>query len=139
MLRHASFLSYLQCIRYNPFTFILYLSLLQVLLMLPHLCDVYLHDRAPTCLLSMGRFFLGYTARHVLGALVASVPIAAVYSNFSCHMFEHVLKSDLIYALALIATLLHYCNFTVLSSWLKSSLATLSGLVLLILIAIGVC
>lgn len=114
-------------------------ALLQAVVVLPHVFDIYCHQRTPACLKSLGSLTLGWYTRHVLGAIIASIPVAAVYSNFSCRVFDTILNSDLLYALMLTATLLHYCNFTILSSWLKSSLATVSGVLLLVLVALGVC
>ena len=82
---------------------------------------------------------VGWYPRHVLGALLASLPPIAVYTNFSCPMFYSEENSDLFYCMLLVASLLHYCDFTMLSSWMKSLLAAIAGLVLLVLVAIGVC
>ena len=80
-----------------------------------------------------------WTPRHFFGIIVASLPSVAAYSAFSCSMFDEVTGSDRFYCLLVITTLLHYCNFTFLSSWMKSPLATVAGLVLLILTAVGTC
>jgi len=77
--------------------------------------------------------------RHLFGVIVTSLPSIAAYSAFSCSMFKEVSGSDRFYCLLVITTLLHYCNFTMLSSWMKSPLATVAGIVLMILIGVGTC
>jgi len=77
--------------------------------------------------------------RHLCGIIVTSLPSVAAYSAFSCSMFDEQSASDRFYCLLVITTLLHYCNFTMLSSWMKSPLATVAGLVLLVLIGVGTC
>jgi len=77
--------------------------------------------------------------RHLFGVLVTSLPSVAAYSAFSCSMFDEVSGSDRFYCLLVITTLLHFCNFTMLSSWVKSPVATVTGIVLLILIGVSTC
>jgi len=77
--------------------------------------------------------------RHLCGVIVTSMPSLAAYSAFSCSTFDEVISSDRFYCLLVITTLLHYCNFTMLSSWMKSPLATIAGIVLLIVIAVDHC
>jgi len=77
--------------------------------------------------------------RHLFGVIVTSLPSVAAYSAFSCSVFKDVSGSDRFYCLLVITTLLHYCNFTMLSSWMKSPLATVAGIVLIILIRVGTC
>jgi len=77
--------------------------------------------------------------RHLFGIVVTSLPTVAAYSVFLCSMFDHERFSDRFYCLLVITTLLHYCNFTMLSSWMKSPLATIAGVILIILIAAGTC
>jgi len=77
--------------------------------------------------------------RHLLGVIVTSMPSLAAYSAFLCSMFDDVIGADKFYCMLVITTLLHYCNFTMLSSWMKSPLATITGIVLLILIGVGTC
>lgn len=77
--------------------------------------------------------------RHAFGAVLAAVPAIAVYINFACSTFENIPGQDLFYCVLLLASLVHFCNFTMLSSWMKSCLATTAGIILLILVVIGVC
>jgi len=77
--------------------------------------------------------------RHLCGVIVTSLPSVAAYSAFSCSMFADYMSRDKFYCLLVITTLLHYCNFTMLSSWMKSPLATVAGIVLLVIIAVDTC
>ena len=77
--------------------------------------------------------------RHLFGVIVTSLPSVAAYSAFCCSMFDQMRGRDRFYCMLVITTLLHYCNFTMLSSWMKSPLATITGAVLLILIGVGTC
>jgi len=88
---------------------------------------------------SLMRALSGWYPRHLFGIFITSLPSVAAYSAISCAMFEKLPGSDQFYCLLVVTTLLHYCNFTMLSSWMKSVLATVAGLVLLILIGIGIC
>ena len=77
--------------------------------------------------------------RQLFGGILIAVPAIAVFINFSCHTFEVFPVSDLFFCCLLLASLVHFCNFTMLSSWMKSSLAAVAGLVLLALVLAGVC
>jgi len=77
--------------------------------------------------------------RHLCGVIVTSLPSVVAYSAFSCSMFNDGISRDKFYCLLVITTLLHYCNFTMLSSWMKSPLATVAGFVLLVIIAVDTC
>lgn len=112
---------------------------LELIMIMPYLCDVCMVCAPTNPLHKVGQFFSSWVPRHIFGAIIASLPVAAIYCNFSCHLFENVEHSDLFYCLMLVASLLHYCNFTILSSWIKSSIATIMGIILLILLSIGVC
>jgi adenylate cyclase 9 len=109
----------------------------EAVLLLPMFSDVCLaHSRIRSSLI---RRLSGWYPRHLFGIIVTSLPSVAAYSAMSCAMFGRIDSSDQFYCLLVVTTLLHYCNFTMLSSWMKSVLATGAGLVLLILIGIGFC
>lgn len=81
----------------------------------------------------------GWYFRNFIGALVASIPLLGVFSNFSCILMNSVNWNDRFFCFCIVVSLLHYTNFTTLSSWFKSTLALLASLVLIILIAIVKC
>ena len=88
---------------------------------------------------SMGKLVSAWVPRHISGAILTCLPVIGAYSNFSCALFDKQPGSDLFYCILVVVCLLHFCNFTMLSSYMKSSLATLAGVVLLILLGVGVC
>ncbi|XP_071087998.1 adenylate cyclase type 9-like isoform X2 [Haliotis cracherodii] len=81
----------------------------------------------------------GWYCRNVLGALVASLPAVAVYSNLSCDVIHDQRDRDYFLCFCVIVSILHFCNFTMLSSWLKSIVAAIAGTILLILLNIELC
>ncbi|OWF41887.1 adenylate cyclase type 9-like [Mizuhopecten yessoensis] len=84
-------------------------------------------------------FISGWYFRNILGAIIASLPVIAVYSNFSCGVLTQALWQDRFFTYSIMVALLHYCNFTMLSSWLKSILAALAGVVLIVLLSVNIC
>ena len=81
----------------------------------------------------------GWYFRNFLGAVVASIPVVAVYSNFSCSLITGMQWSDRYFCFCIVVSLLHFTNFTTLSSWMKTSLAFLSGLALILAMALVQC
>ena len=81
----------------------------------------------------------GWYFRNFLGAVVASIPAVAVYSNFSCSLMTSLEWSDRYFCFCIVVSLLHFTNFTTLSSWMKTSLAFLSGLALVLIMALIQC
>ena len=80
----------------------------------------------------------GWYFRNILGAVVASIPVLAVYANFSCTLMNEPWH-DRYFCYCIVVSLLHYTNFTTLSSSLKTSLAFLAGLALILLMALVKC
>ncbi len=77
--------------------------------------------------------------RHICGGILAALPALAVLINFWCNTFESKKDTDMFLCILLVVSLLHFCNFTMLSSWMKSCLATVIGVVLVVLVIIGIC
>lgn len=119
--------------------FFVFALALEVVIIIPMLCDVCISCTPQHPLHNVGQFFSSWVPRHVFGAVMASLPVAAVFCNFSCSLFSFLPNSDLYYCLLLMASIVHYCNFTMLCSWMKSSIATIAGVVLLVLLGIGIC
>ena len=112
---------------------------LEFLMLLPLFIAVFCQGKMADSVMHVSRFFASWYPRHIFGALLASLPAVAVYANFSCATFVSRPVSDMFYCVLIVISLLHYCNFTMLSSWMKSSMATLAGTVLLVLLGVGVC
>nr|XP_033819908.1 adenylate cyclase type 9 isoform X2 [Geotrypetes seraphini] len=80
----------------------------------------------------------GWLPRHFIGAILVSLPAIAVFSHFTSE-FETKINYTMFLCSALLITIIQYCNFCQLSSWMRSSLATIVGIVLLILLYIPWC
>ena len=93
----------------------------------------------PSCMHKAGCALMQWYPRQAIGAILASLPAVGVFVCFSCPAFNKPDTNDIFYCLCLIVALLHLCNFTLLSCWLKSSLATIYGIILLVLLFFGVC
>ncbi|CAH1266798.1 ADCY9 [Branchiostoma lanceolatum] len=96
----------------------------------------YTREAFYTCYLSdcsqqMSQFFSWWVSRQLYGAILISLPVAAVYCNMVCK-----LQSGLQYYLMSVA-LLHYTNFTQLSSWMKTALVLIVGIILIILVNVN--
>ncbi|XP_013405620.1 adenylate cyclase type 9-like, partial [Lingula anatina] len=120
-------------------TYFVVAMVFEVVMLIPYIKDVLIEAPARGCLERIRRCISLWYMRHVLGAVLTSLPAAAVYANFSCAQEEDQQKHAIFYCYLLLVALLHYCNFTMLSSWMKSILASLVGIVLLLLLGIGVC
>ncbi|XP_070616346.1 LOW QUALITY PROTEIN: adenylate cyclase type 9 [Erythrolamprus reginae] len=80
----------------------------------------------------------GWLPRHFIGAVLISLPALAVFSHFTSE-FGTNLHSTMFMCSAVLITIVQYCNFCQLSSWMRSSLATLVGGVLLLLLYVSWC
>lgn len=75
----------------------------------------------------------GWIPRHVVGALLVSLPAVSVLSHFTCT--RHLpLQVILFLCCATILAIIQFCNFCLLSFWMRSILATVTGAVLLLLL-----
>lgn len=75
----------------------------------------------------------GWIPRHVVGAVLVSLPAVSVLSHFTCtcHLPLQVI---LFLCCATILAIIQYCNFCQLSFWMRSVLATVTGVALLLLL-----
>ncbi|XP_007433928.1 adenylate cyclase type 9, partial [Python bivittatus] len=80
----------------------------------------------------------GWLPRHFIGAILISLPALAVFSHFTSE-FETNIYSTMFMCSAVLIAIVQYCNFCQLSSWMRSSLATLVGGVLLLLLYVSLC
>uniref|UniRef100_A0A8C6X9D6 adenylate cyclase n=1 Tax=Naja naja TaxID=35670 RepID=A0A8C6X9D6_NAJNA len=80
----------------------------------------------------------GWLPRHFIGAVLISLPALAVFSHFTSE-FGTNLYSTMFMCSAVLITIVQYCNFCQLSSWMRSSLATLVGGILLLLLYMSWC
>ncbi|XP_077983970.1 adenylate cyclase type 9-like [Glandiceps talaboti] len=112
--------------------------LLEVIILVVVIRDALYTCHILTCTDKVMMFFGKWYARHILGALLISLPVLAVYANFIC-LSRDMEETTWFYCYMIIVALLHFCNFVQLSSWMKSVLAILSGTVLLVLLNVKVC
>ncbi|ELU13631.1 hypothetical protein CAPTEDRAFT_204074 [Capitella teleta] len=124
-----------------PWLFVFAISLLlEMAMLLPALgVTCCRHTSMAPFLNRLGRFFAGWVPQHLFGGIIISVPAAAIYANFSCSVFRLKDSSDFYFCLLLVVSIIHYCNFTMLSSWLRAALASIVGIVLVVLLTTGIC
>lgn len=100
--------------------------------------------------------FSGWYSWHVCGAILVSLPATSVLANFSCPSLALgnetlgnaetaqassilELSHDYYFSYVLFLSIVHFCNFTQLNCWMKSFLATLTGVIFISLVASQVC
>uniref|UniRef100_UPI00358E61EC adenylate cyclase type 9 isoform X2 n=1 Tax=Myxine glutinosa TaxID=7769 RepID=UPI00358E61EC len=83
-------------------------------------------------------FGSGWIPRHILGLLLVSSPAILTLCNFSCGVLASK-PARLFFACAMIVGMTHFCNFCQLSSWFRSILASIFGLLLLLLLVLSLC
>ncbi|XP_029991515.1 adenylate cyclase type 9 isoform X2 [Sphaeramia orbicularis] len=75
----------------------------------------------------------GWVPRHVIGAVLVSLPAISVLSHLTCSV--HLpLQVTMFLCCATILAIIQYCNFCQLSFWMRSVLATVIGVALLLLL-----
>ncbi|XP_057202453.1 adenylate cyclase type 9 isoform X2 [Triplophysa rosa] len=72
----------------------------------------------------------GWVPRHMIGAVLVSLPAVAVFSHITCNMHQSI-QFTMFTCCAVIVAIIQYCNFCMLSFWMRSSLATLAVLTFL--------
>ncbi|XP_024914298.1 adenylate cyclase type 9 isoform X3 [Cynoglossus semilaevis] len=77
----------------------------------------------------------GWVPRHVIGAVLVSLPAISVLSHFTCSVHQP-LQVTMFLCCATILAIIQYCNFCQLSFWMRSVLATVTGVTLLVLVYI---
>ncbi|KAI2666870.1 Adenylate cyclase type 9 [Labeo rohita] len=72
----------------------------------------------------------GWVPRHMIGAVLVSLPAVAVFSHITCNMHDSI-QFTMFTCCAVIIAIIQYSNFCQLSFWMRSTLATLAGLTFL--------
>lgn len=76
---------------------------------------------------------------HSLGALLVSLPMMSILTNFSCQTFaKYPLRTDFFFFVFFIS-LLHFCNFTQLNCWIKSAIVSVGAITVLAMLEADVC
>ncbi|XP_029305264.1 adenylate cyclase type 9 [Cottoperca gobio] len=90
-------------------------------------------EEVMNCTRSLLLVVSGWVPRHVIGAVLVSLPAISVLSHLTCCV--HLpLQVTMFLCCATILTIIQYCNFCQLSFWMRSVLATATGVALLLLL-----
>jgi len=77
---------------------------------------------------------------HILGLIQLAIPLGVVYSRFTCQTLTDMgNNSELFFCYAVITAIVHSINFNLLNSWMKSTIATIGGVVLVVVANINTC
>ncbi|XP_033632435.1 adenylate cyclase type 9-like [Asterias rubens] len=88
----------------------------------------------------LSSFFHHWGPRHSLGAILISLPVLAVFANFLCQTkTENYQITSSFFCFLIVVALLHFCNFVQLSSWMKTILACLCAIIMLVLFIFNPC
>ncbi|XP_015265374.1 PREDICTED: adenylate cyclase type 9 [Gekko japonicus] len=112
--------------------------LLEMLSLFVSVRMVFFLEDVMACTKRLLEVIAGWLPRHFVGAVLISLPAIAVFSHFTSE-FENNIYCTMFMCCAILITIVQYCNFCQLSSWMRSSLATLVGVVLLILLYVSLC
>ncbi|XP_038042618.1 adenylate cyclase type 9 isoform X1 [Anas platyrhynchos] len=112
--------------------------LLEVLSLVISVRMAFFLEEVMTCTKRLLEVISGWLPRHFFGAILVSLPALAVFSHFTSD-FETNIHYTMFMCCAILITIVQYCNFCQLSSWMRSLLATVVGAVLLILLYISLC
>ncbi|XP_016517977.1 adenylate cyclase type 9-like isoform X2 [Poecilia formosa] len=83
------------------------------------------------CTRSLALLVSGWVSRHLIGAVLVSLPAVSVLSHVSARL---PLQVTMFLCCAAILAIIQYCNFCQLSFWMRSVFATITGLALLLML-----
>ena len=112
----------------SPISLLIEVSLffLTVARAFPHLCS--------TCVYDIVRDISGWYVSHLIGALLMCLPMVTLFANFmNCGDLSNDGARDF-YSLIVAVALLHFCNFTQLTSWMKTGLTAVFSITYFILL-----
>ncbi|XP_007937769.1 adenylate cyclase type 9 [Orycteropus afer afer] len=112
--------------------------LLEVLSLVVSVRMAFFLEDVMACTKRLLEWVAGWLPRHFIGAILVSLPALAVYSHITSE-FETNIQFTTLVCSAILITVVQYCNFCQLSSWMRSSLATLVGAGPLLLLYIALC
>nr|XP_061778721.1 adenylate cyclase type 9 [Nerophis lumbriciformis] len=90
-------------------------------------------EEVMNCTRSLLLVVSGWVARHVIGAVLVSLPAISVLSHLTFGV-QLPLQLTMFLCCATILAIIQYCNFCQLSFWMRSVLATATGVTLLLLL-----
>ncbi|TSK67251.1 Adenylate cyclase type 9 [Bagarius yarrelli] len=92
-------------------------------------------DNVLSCTHSLLKLVSGWVPRHAVGAVLVSLPAISVFSHLACSLHLPIQvkekKVTMFLCSAIIISIIQYCNFCQLSFWMRSVLATATGVSLL--------
>ncbi|XP_006140810.1 adenylate cyclase type 9 isoform X2 [Tupaia chinensis] len=112
--------------------------LLELLSLAVSIRMVFFLEDVMACTKRLLEWVAGWLPRHCIGAVLVSLPALAVYSHVTSE-FERNVHVTVFTGSAVLVAVVHYCNFCQLSSWMRSSLATVVGAGPLLLLYISLC
>ncbi|XP_037331874.2 adenylate cyclase type 9-like [Pungitius pungitius] len=113
-------------------------GLLEALALLFAIRMAFYLDSVLNCTRVLMRAVSGWIARHFIGAVLVSLPTLSVFAHVACDMHRS-LQFTMFICCAVIVAIIQYCNFCQLSYWMRSVLATMVGLALLVLLFNSPC
>ncbi|XP_066513133.1 adenylate cyclase type 9-like [Hoplias malabaricus] len=87
-------------------------------------------DKVMGCTKSLLKMVSGWVPRHVIGAVLVSLPAIAVFSHLA-YSLQQPIQVTMFLCSAIIIAIIQYCNFCQLSFWMRSVLATVTGVSLI--------
>ncbi|CAB1344458.1 unnamed protein product [Coregonus sp. 'balchen'] len=90
-------------------------------------------DNVLSCTHTLLRVVSGWLPRHVIGAVLVSLPAVSVFSHLACSLHLPI-QVTMFLCCAVTIAIIQYCNFCQLSFWMRSALATAVGGSLLVLL-----
>ncbi|XP_064151564.1 adenylate cyclase type 9 isoform X1 [Loxodonta africana] len=111
---------------------------LEVLSLVVSVRMVFFLEDVMLCTKRLLEWIAGWLPRHFIGAILVSLPALAVYSHVTSE-FETNIHFTTFVCSAILIAVVQYCNFCQLSSWMRSSLATIVGAGPLLLLYISLC
>ncbi|XP_041640209.1 adenylate cyclase type 9 [Cheilinus undulatus] len=90
-------------------------------------------EEVMNCTRSLLLVVSGWVPRHVIGAVLVSLPAISVLSHLMCSC-NLPLQVTMFLCCATILAIIQYCNFIQLSFWMRSVLATATGVALLLML-----
>ncbi|XP_029596039.1 adenylate cyclase type 9 [Salmo trutta] len=90
-------------------------------------------DNVLSCTQTLLRVVSGWIPRHVIGAVLVSLPAVSVFSHLACSLHLPI-QVTMFLCCAVTIAIIQYCNFCQLSFWMRSALATAVGVALLVLL-----
>lgn len=91
------------------------------------------------CFSVIHRWCTNWYSWHACGALLMSLPVMAIMSNFSCQVVDESGEESRIFWYLFFFSLVHFCNFTQLNCWMKNALAAAAALLLILLVSTPLC